>query len=239
MNIAVIFAGGVGQRMNAGVKPKQFLKLHGKPVLVYTLECFQKHEEIDGIVLVSLEDWIGYCRQLAERYGLSKVSAIVAGGKSGQESIFNGLRKAAELYPDDTVVLIHDGVRPLVDAATIHRAIACTKQNGSAITVVPAYETVVVKSEDNSVKQIIDRSKCDLARAPQCFYLGEIFEAHQKALAEGREDFIDSASLMRHYGHELYTVQGTYENIKITTPLDFYIFRSIMDAREDSQIYGF
>lgn len=238
MNIAVIFAGGTGQRMHTKACPKQFLKLHGKPILVYTLERFQNHPEVDGIVLVGLADWLGYCYELKEQYHLSKVAAVEPGGANGQESIFHGLKKAKELYPGDSVVLIHDGVRPLIDDDTISRAIACVRQHGSAIVVAPATETITLKEEGEEVKEIIDRSRCQLAKAPQCFYLDEIYTAHLRAQQEGLTDFIDSASLMRHYGCRLFTVPGTQENIKITTPLDYYIFRAIMDAREETQILG-
>lgn len=237
-NIAIIFAGGTGQRMNSKARPKQFLELHGKPILIYTLEQFQRHPEIDGIILISLSAWVDRCKELAEYYRLSKVAAIVPGGKTGQESIWHGLCKAKELYELGSIVLIHDGVRPLVDSETISRAIACTKEHGSAVTVAPATETVALKNNDGEVEQIIDRSRCQLAKAPQCFILKDIADAHARAREEGRGDFIDSASMMRYYGYHLYTVEGTSENIKITTPLDFYIFRSIMDAREDSQIMG-
>lgn len=239
MNVAVIFAGGTGQRMNTKTMPKQFLELHGKPILVYTLEQFQRHREIDGIVLVSLEAWIGHCRALIEQYRLSKVAAVVPGGETGQQSIYCGLKKAAELYPQDSVVLIHDGVRPLIDGATISKAIQCVEENGSAVTVSPAIETVALKNERGKIEEIIDRSHCQMAKAPQCFRLGEIVDAHKRARSEGILNFIDSASLMRHYGHGIFTVEGPAENIKITTPSDFYIFRALSDARENSQIFGF
>lgn len=238
MNIAVIFAGGTGQRMHTKTCPKQFLKLHGKPILVYTLEQFQKHPEVDGIILVGLESWLGYCQELTEQYRLSKVTAVVCGGANGQESIFRGLVKAKELYPGDSIALIHDGVRPLVDEDTISRVIACVRKNGSAVVVAPATETVALTGTDDEVRDIIDRNDCRMAKAPQCFYLDEIYGAHIRARAEGLLNFIDSASLMRYYGCRLFTVLGTPENIKITTPLDFYIFRSIMDAREEFQIIG-
>ena len=238
MNIAVIFAGGTGQRMNTKTLPKQFLELHGKPILVYTLEHFQRHKAIDGIVLVCVEGWLDYCAELAEKYRLTKLTAIVPGGDCGQASIYNGLKKAGELYPVDTIVLVHDGVRPLIDGQTITAAIDCVRAHGSAVTVTPAVETIALRTETNQVDTIIDRSHCQMARAPQCFYLGELLDAHEKANTEGRSDFIDSASLMQHYGHSLYTVEGPAENIKITTPSDFYIFRAMVDARENSQIFG-
>lgn len=238
MNIAVIFAGGTGQRMNTKTKPKQFLELHGKPILVYTLEKFQQHEEIDGIILVCIEGWIEYCESLIDTYRLTKVKTIVKGGATGQESIYNGLQAADKLYPKESVVLIHDGVRPLVDEETISKAIACVKEKGSAITVSPAIETVVIKGDDGKVEQILDRKNCQHAKAPQCFILNDMLEAHRKAIKDKRNDFIDSAYLMQFYGYELHTIEGTVENIKITTPSDYYMFRAIVDVRENSEIFG-
>lgn len=238
MNIAIIFAGGTGQRMNTASKPKQFLELHGKPIIIYTLEHFQNHPDIDGIVLVCLESWIGYCKELLKKYHVTKVQAIVPGGDSGQASIFNGLDAAHVLYPDDSVVLIHDGVRPLINEQTISDDITCVHETGSAITVSPAIETIVMKLEDGHVGKIVDRSRCEMAKAPQCFYLKDIYKAHLQAKAEGLNGFIDSASIMKHYGFKLSTVVGPSENIKITTPSDFYIFRAIIDARENMQILG-
>ena len=237
-NVAVIFAGGTGQRMNSKTKPKQFLELHGKPILVYTIEHFQRHKDIDGVVLVILESWIDYCNELVEKFRLTKVRAVIAGGDTGQASICNGIKKAAELFGEDSIVLIHDGVRPLIDEATISADIECAKKNGNAITVTSAIETVSLTDDDGKICDIFERSKCCMARAPQCFVLKDIIAAHEKAVAEGNKQFIDSASMMRYYGHELYTVPGAIENIKITTPSDYYIFRAIVDAREDSQIFG-
>ena len=237
-NVAVIFAGGTGQRMNTKTRPKQFLELHGKPILIYTLEQFQQCKVVDGIVLVMLESWIPYTEELIERYRISKVKAVIPGGDSGQASIFNGIAKAAELYPKESVVLIHDGVRPLIDVQTIEECVACAEKNGNAITVSPAIETIALLNEDDSVGSILPRSKCQMAKAPQCFKLGDIMDAHLRARVEGLHDFIDSASLMQYYGVKLFTVIGPPENIKITTPSDYYIFRAIVDARENSQIFG-
>ena len=238
-NVAVIFAGGTGQRMNSRTRPKQFLELHGKPIIVYTLEAFDRHSEIDGIVVVMLESWIGYTKELIRKFGIEKVKKIVPGGSSGQESIYNGLCAASEFYCDDDIVLIHDGVRPLVDEDTISANIRSVKERGTAITVTAAIETITMKDETGAVGTIIDRSRCELARAPQSFRLGQILDVHNKVRREsGGAGFIDSASMMKHYGYKLYTVQGKPENIKITTPSDFYIFRAMVDARESSQIFG-
>lgn len=239
MNIAVIFAGGTGQRMNTASKPKQFLELHGKPIIIYTLEYFQNHSQIDGIIVVCLSSWIDYCKDLLKKYHITKVLKVVPGGNSGQESIFNGLEAAHQISHDkNTIVLIHDGVRPLINEALITNCIASVKKSGSAITVSPAIETVLIKNPDGNIGNILKRSDCEMAKAPQCFYLNDIYKCHLKAQEEGRTDFIDSASLMQYYGHKLNAVEGPMENIKITTPSDFYIFRAIMDARENLQILG-
>ena len=236
-NIAVIFAGGTGQRMNSKTKPKQVLELHGKPILIYTLEHFQQCKHIDGIILVMLESWISYTENLLIRYGITKVKDVISGGNTGQESIYNGIMRAAELYPEKTVVLIHDGVRPLIDIQTIEDCIACVEKKGNAITVSPAIETIALLNEEDGVGDILPRSKCQMAKAPQCFLLGDIKQAHARAKEDGKE-FIDSASLMQFYGTKLSTVIGPSENIKITTPSDFYVFRAILDARENYQIFG-
>ncbi|MBQ8218048.1 MAG: 2-C-methyl-D-erythritol 4-phosphate cytidylyltransferase [Oscillospiraceae bacterium] len=241
MNTVVIFAGGAGQRMNSKTLPKQFLELHGKPIIIYTLEQFDDHPLVDGIVVACLPGWEKHLERLIRKFAIEKVKAIVPGGVNGQESIFNALHKLTELYDPSDVVMIHDGVRPLIDADTISANIESVKKYGSGITVSPAIETVTIGSDDNKtqVGQIIDRSLCRMAKAPQSFLLGDIHEAHLKARQDGLLDFIDSASLMQHYGHSLHTVDGPATNIKITTPTDFYIFRAIVDARESQQILGY
>lgn len=133
MNIAVIFAGGTGQRMNSRTKPKQFLLVHGKPIIIYTLEAFDQHPDIDAIVVVCLKEYIDVLEQLITKFGVGKIAAIVPGGSSGQESIRNGVDKANRLYPADSVVIVHDGVRPLIDQQTITDCIVSVKKNGSAV----------------------------------------------------------------------------------------------------------
>ncbi len=236
-NVAVIFAGGTGTRMNSRSRPKQFLELHGKPILVYTLEAFDRHPLIDGIILVVLEQWITYCKELKEKYMLHKLCSIVPGGQSALESQRNGLIQAKKMFSEESIVLIHDGVRPLIDDKTISDNIDSVRKNGTAITVVPAIETITLKNEAGKIGEIIDRSKVNLAKAPQSFILRDILEAHNKAEKENIT-FIDSASMMQHYGHALYTVEGSPENIKITTPNDFYTFRALVDAKENSQVFG-
>ncbi len=236
-NLAVIFAGGVGTRMNTNDLPKQFLMVHGKPIIVHTIEIFQNHPEIDGIICVCVESWIDYMEELKYRYRLDKIARVVPGGETGQLSIFNGLKACAEVYGlGDNIVLIHDGVRPLISAETISANIASVKEFGTAITSVPAQETVIVVDDDEQVEEIVDRSHARLARAPQSFYLKEILEAQEKAIAQGLTNMTDSCTLMKHFGKKLVTIPGERNNIKITTPEDFYTFRALSDAKENLQL---
>lgn len=237
MNIALIFAGGVGKRMNSKDRPKQFLMVHGKPIIVHTIELFEFHEEIDGIIVVCVKDWIPYMEEMKYRYRLDKIGKIVPGGATGQLSIYNGLCAAEEVYgAENNIVLIHDGVRPLIDAKTISDNIASVKQSGSAITCTVAKETVILVDDNNTVNDVPSREHSRLARAPQSFWLKDILEVDRKAISEGYTDLIDSCTMMRKYGKELSVVIGPGENIKITTPDDFYIFRALYDARENDQL---
>ena len=224
--------------MNTKTRPKQFLELHGKPILLYTIEAFENHSDIDGIVVVCLKDWIPFLKKKLAHYDISKVLDVVPGGATGQESIRRGLDALEAAVGRDNVVLVHDGVRPLVSDETISQCVATVAAYGNAVSVTPAIETIV-QEEGGTVTNIIDRNACRLAKAPQCFRIGDLIDAHDRAHKEGEEGFIDSASLMRHYGHELHTVETGPENIKITTPSDFYIFRAFLDARESSEMFGF
>lgn len=242
MNIAVIFAGGVGRRMNNSATPKQFLKLHGKEIIIYTLEKFNDCPEIDAITISCVEPWIPYLKQCITRYGITKVQKIVPGGKSGQDSIYNALLATQDFANPHSIVLIHDGVRPFIDRETIVKNIDSVKANGNAITVTSAIETIIKVTQDvkepHVVDKILTREECCLARAPQSFYLKDIMEAHNNARKENKDDFIDSASLMQYYGKKLFTVKGPIENIKITTPSDYYAFKAYYEAKEDSQVFG-
>ncbi|MBZ2134377.1 2-C-methyl-D-erythritol 4-phosphate cytidylyltransferase [Streptococcus gordonii] len=236
---ALIFAGGTGKRMNTKTLPKQFLELHGKPIIIHTIEHFESHPEIKDIVVVCVDDWLDYCRDLLARFNIKKVSQVVPGGETGQMSIFNGLEALQEKYQgNDDYVLIHDGVRPLIDGETISKNIESVKKYGTAITVKPVIETVVQVDKEDIINNVIERSTCQTAVAPQSFVLSEIYSLHMRAQAEKLFDMTDSATLARYFGLPLHTVMGGSENIKITTPSDFYIFRAIYEARENAQIFG-
>ena len=242
MNIPIIFAGGSGTRMNTKSRPKQFLELNGKPVIIYTLELFDNHNDIDAIVVVCLEPWIPFLKKMLKKFEINKVVSIVPGGVTGQDSIYKGLC-AAEVYAcnqndENPIVLIHDGVRPLITEDTITSNIAKVKECGSCITCAPAIETVIINQHDGSLG-IPKRSDCMMARAPQSFYLKDILDAHNKSRKEGKMEFIDSCSLMSYYGHKLGLIQGPMDNIKITTPTDYFVFRAMVEVHENQQIFGY
>lgn len=238
MNIGLIFAGGSGVRMNTKGMPKQFLQMNGKAIIIHTLEYFEKCMDIDAIVVVCLEEYIGYLDNLLKINRISKVKKIVPGGTCGQESIYHGLCAAEELAEGDDIVLIHDGVRPLISEDLLSNSIKMVKEKGNAITVTPATETIIQADENRIITNIIDRKSCYIAKAPQSFYLEDILKVHRQAIKDNKTDRIDSASLMKEYGYELHTLEGSNENIKITNPSDFYILRAILEARENSQIFG-
>lgn len=238
MNIAVIFAGGSGVRMHTKSKPKQFLELNGKPIIIYTLEQFDNHPLIDAIVVACIKDWIPFLEKMLRKFEITKVVKIVEGGITGQDSIFNGLCAAEEYAAGrDAVVLIHDGVRPLITEETITANVKEVERSGSCITCIPATETFIVAKADGNM-EIPERRNSLIARAPQSFLLKDIIKIHRQAREEGRHDFIDSCTMMSHYGHKLSTIIGPMENIKITTPTDFFVLRAMVKVHEDQQIFG-
>lgn len=237
MNNALLFAGGTGQRMNSRSKPKQFLELHGKTIIIHTLEIFEDHPDIDAICIVCLEGWIPELKKEMERYQIGKVKWITAGGNTGHESIYKGLLAMAEDCREDDILLLHDGVRPLISDRLITENIECVKKNGNAITVEKAMESIISVEENNVVDGVPPRNKMGIAKAPQSFYFKDIKEIYERA---EKDKFlsIDASHLMSHYGRELYIVESTPYNIKIATPSDFYVFRALYEARENSQIFG-
>lgn len=235
----VIFAGGVGSRMKGAQRPKQFLVLGGKPIIAHTIQHFQNHPRVSSIAVACVESWIPEMSKVVSEFRFDKVTAIVSGGETGQDSIFNGLRALGALeYPpaSDDVVLIHDGVRPLIDSATIDCCVESVEKRGPTAVTAPATETVVV-GDGAEVERILERSRCRLARAPQGFCYGELLGVHERARAEGFHDAVDSVSLMARYGCRVFAVDGPEENIKITTPRDFFAFKSFVDMGEVAQIW--
>jgi 2-C-methyl-D-erythritol 4-phosphate cytidylyltransferase len=236
MNIALVFAGGSGTRMGAA-EPKQFLEIRGKPVLAHTLSLFQEHPEIDGIWLVVAESQIGRARELAARYGVTKLSGVSTGGDSAQESIYNGLAAMNRVYAPDTVVLLHDGVRPYVDPQVISDNIAAVVEHGSAVTFTPCYETIVISKDGRTIDALPYRRESYTAQAPQSFRLGDILDAHERIRArpERYTDMIDQATICRTLGIPIHLVPGNRGNIKVTTPEDLCMLAALLSYRENKK----
>ena len=237
MITALIFAGGTGHRMNSRAKPKQFLEMHGKPIIIYTLEHFELHEEVDNIVIVCLKGWISELKLLLQRYAITKVSMIVPGGNTGHASIYNGLEAMKSSAESDDIVLIHDGVRPLITEELITRNIEAVKKFGNAITVEPARESVVRSVDGENVAEVPLRDEMYTAKAPQSFRYGRILELYERSVSD-KKATIDSAHLCSMYKEPMHMVLSTKNNMKITDPADFYIYRALHEAMENQQIFG-
>ena len=238
-NIAIIFAGGTGTRMGAGL-PKQFLQINGKPILIHTLDNFQESPEIDKIYIACKEDYIEHTKKEIEKFQITKVAGIVPGGATGQDSIYNALIQAYEENPADSIVLIHDGVRPFLTDQVIHDNIESVKKYGSAITCTPCFETIILSPNGQKIESAPSRDEAYTAQAPQSFFLGEIVDAHKKIrkINPTYDGVVDSCTLLRKLGKEIYIVKGNRGNIKVTTPEDFYILRALLQYKENEQILG-
>ena len=233
MNVAIVFAGGVGTRMGSDV-PKQFLELNGKPVLAHALLLFERHARIDRIVLVVAPKHFDECRELAAKYGISKLHRLVACGDSAQGSIYNGLKAAAEEFPPETIVLLHDGVRPYLEPSVIDANVDGVAKFGNAVTYTPCYETIVLSQDGEKISALPYRRESYTAQAPQSFRLGDILAAHEKIRArpEGYADMVDQATICWTLGIPIHLVRGNRGNVKITTPEDIVMLEALLRWQE-------
>ena len=234
----LIFAGGAGRRMNARSLPKQFLQVYGKPVIIHTLEHFEYHELVDEIVIVCLKNWIDELKGMLKRFGIRKVTIIVPGGKTGHKSIWEGLKAMRDTTADQDIVLIHDGVRPLINEELIDANIRAVRKYGNAITCEAARESVVMSSNGIDIQQVPNRDFMYVAKAPQSFRFGEVYEAYEQAEKAGYQT-IDSSHLYGIQKRHMHLLHSTRNNMKITEPADFYIYKALYEAMEAQQIYGF
>lgn len=238
MNIAIIFAGGSGTRMRIHGLPKQFLKVDGKTVIIKTLENFEIHEDIDKIYIACKQEWIDYLKEEIDNSNIKKVAKIVPGGETGQDSIYNALKAAKKENPADSIVLIHDGVRPFISHDLISRNIEDVKKYGSSITSTPCYETAIMSSDGINVEDVPRRDIMYTAQAPQCFYLGNILEVHElvRKKIQKYDGIVDSCNLMRNNGYDVHITIGPRNNVKVTTPSDYYIAQALNKYERDERI---
>lgn len=235
MNIAMLIAGGKGTRMNQDI-PKQFLNIHDKPVIVYTMQAFQKHPEIDAILVVCLDGWQEILKAYAHQFNITKLRWVVAGGKNGQESIHNGLVELKKECKGDDLVMVHDAIRPNVSQEIISNSIAECRLHGSAITVIPCAEAMLLREEENgtSARALISRDALARTQTPQTFPLSRLLWAHEEAERRGITNSTASCTLMVELGETVHFCPGSEKNIKITTTEDIEIFKALLMAGKDN-----
>lgn len=229
-NIALIIAGGSGARMHQNI-PKQFLTVNERPVIVYTLEAFQNHPEIDEIAVVCIEGWESVLWAYANQFNITKLKHVIPGGKNGQDSIRNGVFELEKNHSKDDVVLIHDAIRPMVSAEIISDCIRVTQLHGNAITVIPCAEAMM-QTEDGLVSTgSYPRDNLKRTQTPQGFHIGTICDLHRRALQLGITNSVASCTLMIELGEQVYFSAGSEKNIKLTTVEDLDIFKALLIAK--------
>ena len=231
MNIALIIAGGSGKRMGQDI-PKQFLNVGEKPIIVYTLEAFQNHPSIDGIVVVCIKGWENILSSYAKQFNITKLVSIVEGGDCGQSSIKNGLDEVKRNFSEDDIVLIHDAIRPMVSDDIITDNIAKCNLYGNATTVVPCTTVVLSKTTDDYSNEVVDRDKIYLTQTPQAFVLKDILSAHEEAKQKGITNSVASCTLYSELGRKVYYSVGSETNIKLTRPADIDIFKALLNIKK-------
>ena len=231
MNIALIIAGGAGERMKQNI-PKQFLCVLDKPIIVYTMEVFQRCEDIDGIVVVSLSGWESKISMYAEEYKITKLKSVVTGGVCGQESIYNGIIEIRKNYNDDDIVLIHDAIRPMISIEIIEDCINVVKKNGNAITVIPCQEAMLETQNQKSSFSSYPRNQLMRTQTPQGFYLRDMIALHKEAGEKNITDSIATCTLAVELGRTLFFSKGSEKNLKITTMDDLDIFKALLQGEK-------
>lgn len=242
MNYAIILAAGVGQRMRNGGLPKQFLKLMGKPIIIYTLEKFEECEEIDKVIVVCHGSYIDYMQNLIFMYQLRKTDKVIVGGSNRQSSVQRGLNMIMENggVPED-IVVVHDGVRPLVELSTIRENIRIAKQYGCAVTVHSVTESVVItQSDDVEMGNFKKRADTWSMTAPQTFQMGKIADAYREIgkMEQDGMPLLDAAMVYAQAGGKVHLVKEQGANIKITTPEDYYFLKAMLELEENKCVFG-
>lgn len=240
MNIALLIAGGSGARMNQDI-PKQFLNVNDRPVIVYTLEAFQKHSDVDAIAVVCIDGWETILSAYAKQFGITKLKHIIPGGECGQASIRNGVYELEKHYDKDDIVLIHDAIRPMVSQEIISDAIVKAQKYGSAIAAIPCAEAMlVVEDQDGDVitsQETFPRDHLKRTQTPQAFPIGKICDVHRKAVEAGVLNSVASCTLMIEMGEKVHFSAGSEKNIKLTTTEDIDVFKALLQAKRSEWIH--
>jgi len=233
-NIAIIIAAGVGSRVGQNI-PKQFINIKGKPLIIYTLEAFQKHPIIDDIVVVCLDGWENILRSYIKEFNITKVSSIIIGGKTAQESIRNGIFSLEGKAKADDTIIIHDGVRPMVDESVLSDVIATCNKYGNGVTSLPYNEQMFVVGEDKTVtKEYIPRETLRRVSTPQAYKFKELDEAYHEAFEKeiGIYGSSYTNTMMVELGKVLHLAAGSDKNIKITTKDDIELFKALVEVKD-------
>lgn len=236
-NIALLIAGGSGSRMHQDI-PKQFITVNEKPVIVYTLEAFEKHPEIDSIFVVCIQGWEHVLKAYAKQFNITKLECVVTGGENGQDSIRNGVFELEKNYDGNDLVLIHDAIRPMVSAEIISDNIRVANQYGNAITVIPCAEAMLCTDDGKVSSGTYPRDNLKRTQTPQAFYLKDICELHRQALEKGITNSIASCTLMIEMGKKVYFSSGSEKNIKLTTIDDLDIFKALLLTKRSEWLKG-
>ena len=235
MAVAVIIAGGAGARMGQDI-PKQFINVYDKPVLLYTLEGFQKHPQIESIEVVCIDGWHDVLSAYAKQFGISKLKWIVSGGKTGQESIRNGVYNLEGKISPDEIVVIHDGIRPLVDETVLTDVIVKAKEHGNAVTSMPYNEQIFVIDDEYSTTKFIPRETLRRVATPQAYrfdlLLSKYREAYEKEIGIYGSHYTNT--MMVELGVRLYFAAGSDKNIKLTTKDDLEMFKAYLKSDKDN-----
>lgn len=235
MNVVLLTAAGTATRMHQDI-PKQFIHVDNKPVIVYTMEAFQKHPSIDAIIVVALESWSEVVWAYAKQFNITKLKWVVPGGQTGQESIKKGLIKLNEELSEDITVLVHDGNRPLVSTEIISDSLATCKKYGSAVAVIPCTEVVFESENGFSSCKSTEREKLFRTQTPHTYSLKDLLKAHLEAEKRGIYNTAASCMLMKELGKTTYFSKGSEENLKITTLEDLKIFKALLHTQHESWI---
>ncbi len=229
MNTALILAGGSGQRMRQDI-PKQFINIHDKPVIIYTLEGFEKHPKIDAIYVVCLDGWHDILKAYAKQFAITKLRQVILGGESGQESIRNGVYSLKEYCKEDDIVIIHDGIRPLVEESVLSDVIVKCEKYGNAVSSLPYNEQIFKIKDEISTCEYIPRETIRRVSTPQAYKYGKLLWAYQEAFSKGIGIFGSSYTntMMVDLGEELYFAAGSDKNIKLTTKDDLELFKAYL-----------
>lgn len=235
MITALLTAAGTGTRMGQDI-PKQFLHVNNKPVIIYTMEVFERDPNIDAIVVVTLDAWVEVLSTYAKQYGITKLKAIVKGGDTGQESIRNGIRAILDFAQPDSTVLIHDGNRPLVTSEIIASGLATFKTYGSSVAAIPTVEAVFSSEDGFQSEQSLPRELLYRTQTPHIYKLSDVLDAHKEALEKNIENSAATCVLMNQLGKKVYFSKGAEVNLKITTVEDLLIFKALLNTKMDDFI---